>query len=358
MKAYRYIFSVIIDAHNYGSYIEDAIVSSRKQTFPREYYEIIVVDDGSTDDTRQRVGKYPDVIYHYKENGGQASAFNAGLAIAQGEYIAFLDADDYWAEDKLEKVFNRFEMDASVDVVYHTLHIVDGQNNRCEMVADWFRHIDSKKPIVNNENNFTIFGCVTSGIAWRMQTLERMLPIPSDYRICADGYLMVCGSLVVRKFALIHLPLGFYRLHSGNAFAMLNPIDGTARVKSRELEVWYRKLLLCHLKQLSERINCQHSSMIELESVCFSDELLNLKAKSGTIAAFKALWISRSRFKRLSFKYRCYRILIMILKLLLSPQMYARIQQIYAKSRFWLFVQRCIKNDSNFGTTQCFSRTP
>jgi len=69
--------TVLIDTYNYGRYIEEAIESVLAQDFPAEEMEILVVDDGSTDDTRARVGKYADrVKYIYKKNGGQASAFN------------------------------------------------------------------------------------------------------------------------------------------------------------------------------------------------------------------------------------------------------------------------------------------
>jgi glycosyltransferase involved in cell wall biosynthesis len=90
---------------NYGHFTEEAIDSVLAQDFPAEQVEIIVVDDGSTDDTGERVKKYGSRIrYFYKANGGQAAALNSGFANARGEIVALLDkvvlfvAD--WAAEK------------------------------------------------------------------------------------------------------------------------------------------------------------------------------------------------------------------------------------------------------------------
>src|ERR1700692_4536840 len=96
------LVTVLIDTYNYGRYIEEAVGSVLAQDFPTEQREILVVDDGSTDDTEERLRRFGDSInYLRKPNGGQASAFNFGLESARGEIVAFLDADDYWLPRKL-----------------------------------------------------------------------------------------------------------------------------------------------------------------------------------------------------------------------------------------------------------------
>ena len=90
--------SVLIDTYNHERFIEKAIVSVLEQDFPATEREIIVVDDGSTDGTAEIVRKFePHLRLLHKENGGQASAFNAGIPECQGEIVAFLDGDDWWA---------------------------------------------------------------------------------------------------------------------------------------------------------------------------------------------------------------------------------------------------------------------
>lgn len=98
--------SVIIPTHNCSKYISEAVDSVLKQTY--RDFEIIVVDDGSTDGTEKIVNEYikkhpKKIRYFYQENKGPASARNKGIKEAEGEFIAFLDADDKWIEDKLGK---------------------------------------------------------------------------------------------------------------------------------------------------------------------------------------------------------------------------------------------------------------
>jgi len=87
-------FTVLIDTYNYGEFIEEAVSTVLAQDFPPEQREILVVDDGSTDDTQERLWKFGEAIrYLRKPNGGQASAFNFGFEHARGKVIALLDAD-------------------------------------------------------------------------------------------------------------------------------------------------------------------------------------------------------------------------------------------------------------------------
>lgn len=93
--------SVIIPTYNYGEFISDSIESVINQTY--KDFEVIVVDDGSTDNTTDIIKKYKNRIsYFYKENGGPSSARNYGIKNSKGEYICFLDADDIFLPKKLE----------------------------------------------------------------------------------------------------------------------------------------------------------------------------------------------------------------------------------------------------------------
>src|SRR5947207_446820 len=90
--------SVLIDTYNHEKYIETAIRSVLTQeNVDQTTMEIIVIDDGSTDRTREVIKRFGDQVkYFYKPNGGQGSAFNFGIPLCQGEIFCFLDGDDWW----------------------------------------------------------------------------------------------------------------------------------------------------------------------------------------------------------------------------------------------------------------------
>ena len=94
--------SVLIDTCNHASFIRDAISSVLEQDIGRRELEVVVVDDGSTDETPSIVELFSgDVRLVRKSNGGQASAFNMGFPLTSGRVVALLDGDDWWAPNKL-----------------------------------------------------------------------------------------------------------------------------------------------------------------------------------------------------------------------------------------------------------------
>lgn len=117
--------SVIIPTYNYGRFIEDALRSVLDQSLPPA--EIIVVDDGSTDDTSEVVRQFGEKIqYVRQENAGVCAARNRGVAESSGELIAFLDADDIWEPTKLEKQAAKFCDDPVIGLVHCGMRVFDG----------------------------------------------------------------------------------------------------------------------------------------------------------------------------------------------------------------------------------------
>ena len=100
--------SVVIPVYNSSEYIARTIESVLAQTHKPD--EIIVVDDGSTDETRQKVTRYePKIKYIYQTNAGASAARNTGIKTSSGEWIAFLDGDDEWLPEYLQKQLTRLE---------------------------------------------------------------------------------------------------------------------------------------------------------------------------------------------------------------------------------------------------------
>jgi glycosyltransferase involved in cell wall biosynthesis len=109
--------SVIIPNYNYGRYLRQAVESALNQTL--RPHEIIVVDDGSTDESRDILREFGDsVIVIEQSNKGVAAARNNASAIATGNFLAFIDADDFWHASKLEKQMQVFQSDAEIGFVH------------------------------------------------------------------------------------------------------------------------------------------------------------------------------------------------------------------------------------------------
>lgn len=117
--------SVVVSCYNYARFLPEAVASLQSQTYPN--VEILIVDDGSTDDTpavAARLAADPRVVSVRQANEGQAGAKNTGIRRATGEFIAFLDADDRWDPKKLEKQMRLFA-DPDVGVVFSRMKPVN-----------------------------------------------------------------------------------------------------------------------------------------------------------------------------------------------------------------------------------------
>ncbi|HSE18857.1 MAG TPA: glycosyltransferase family A protein [Pyrinomonadaceae bacterium] len=112
------LVSVIIPVFNYDRYLGEAIESVLSQTY--QHIEVIVVDDGSTDRSAEVAKSFADrgVRYCHQVNAGIGPARNTGVELAQGEFIAFLDADDRWPAEKIERQLRAFESDPSLAMCF------------------------------------------------------------------------------------------------------------------------------------------------------------------------------------------------------------------------------------------------
>jgi glycosyltransferase involved in cell wall biosynthesis len=230
------ILTVLIDTFNYGRFIEKAIESVLSQDFPEEQFEIIVVDDGSTDQTAQRVEKYGSRIqYFLKPNGGQASALNFGIEKARGEIVALLDADDFWLPGKLKRIADEFGKRPEAGMVYHRLLELNSETS--EQKEGEFRALSGFLPDKPGEL-FWYVPYPTSCLAFRRKFLQQLLPIPEALRVQADGYLGVC---IVFLAPILAIPecLAVYRIHGQNLYydeeAAISPARRRQRIASRQI---------------------------------------------------------------------------------------------------------------------------
>ena len=202
--------SVIIPAYNSENYIERAVKSILEQTYTD--YEVIVIDDGSTDKTKQILSLYDDVIhYFYQPNQGAAIARNFGCKMAQGELMAFLDADDFFLPNKLEEQVAVFDADSTIDLVQSGWIIVDKNGEGLTDVTPW-----EVAPELNLET-WLLHKCVRPSalmvrkIWWeKVGGFDHCYPPTEDLDFVLKLGLMGCKSVWLKK---VH---ACYRQHDCN----------------------------------------------------------------------------------------------------------------------------------------------
>jgi glycosyltransferase involved in cell wall biosynthesis len=211
----RPAFSVVIDNYNYGRFIAQALDSILAQDVPASEVEVIVVDDGSTDDSREVVGRYKDrVKLIAQKNGGQSAAFATGFAAATGEFVCPLDSDDYWEKDKLSAVGAALN-DPSIGIAQHYQRDVDAVG----------RPLNNPLPAWPARYALADFldgrfvNAATSSLAFRKSVLDKLLPVPQDVFYLYDDYLLDHGLLEC-DIACIPRILGYHRIHGANNWAM------------------------------------------------------------------------------------------------------------------------------------------
>jgi glycosyltransferase involved in cell wall biosynthesis/SAM-dependent methyltransferase len=205
------LISVIIPVYNGSKYIQQAIDSVLNQTYTN--YEIIVIDDGSTDGTREKLQPYRSKIrYLYQENQGSAAARNLGIELAKGELIAFLDSDDYWyTPEKLEKQVAYFNENPSLGCINTGWRIVDGAGQHIKTVQPWH-----KAPKLDLETWLRKKCVRTSAMVFRKEWLEKVGGFDEELRQSHDVDLMLRLSLMGCETVWLKEETVCYRQHEEN----------------------------------------------------------------------------------------------------------------------------------------------
>ncbi|OPX84716.1 MAG: putative glycosyltransferase EpsJ [Pelotomaculum sp. PtaB.Bin104] len=206
--------SVIINNYNYGQFLKEAIDSALNQTYSN--IEVIVVDDGSTDNSREIIAAYEErIIPVLQNNGGQASALNAGFAASKGGLICLLDSDDTWLESKVNVIVEAAKKNPEAVLIYHRLQRIDangilwGKPHPSYLYKGW---INTK--VMHSGGHWRF--APTSCLCFQRALLERVMDIPEEeFRICADSYLADITPFLGPVIG-IEEPLTLYKLHHKN----------------------------------------------------------------------------------------------------------------------------------------------
>jgi glycosyltransferase involved in cell wall biosynthesis len=216
--------SVLITCYNYGRFLSQCLQSVIAQSRPPD--EIILVDDGSTDQTAEVARGFPQVRYVWQKNGGYAASSNRALRESSGDIVCHLDADDYWLPGKLERVLTILENKPYLGGVMHdTVHVDAADQPIPSMPSPAPRWPE----VFNLENTLGggffyrlpqlkgyMFGNPTT-ITVRRRTISDLFPLPEGPAFAVDCVLL-CGAF---REGVYHLPevLAAYRHHGANLWA-------------------------------------------------------------------------------------------------------------------------------------------
>lgn len=272
------LVSVIINNYNYDRFLTEAINSVLNQTYP--FVEIVVVDDGSTDRSKEIISSYGNrVISVLKQNGGQASALNEGIKISSGELIFFLDSDDIFLPTKIEEMVELFEQlannketeiiisnyintineygeEVNVNVLEKlsttcaweylpkirgkTSKLIDGVITRLSTSEQVYQFVCKYRFI-------PYLGMPTSGLAITKALASKVFPIPSEMvKVSADDFI-VKGASILGSVYLTNKVLTKYRIHGSNSW-----YGSQNKIKEEFFEI-LDDFLNDHLRNLSKK---------------------------------------------------------------------------------------------------------
>ncbi len=212
------LVSIVIPTYNYGRFIGEAIDSVFSSSLSKDELEIVVVDDGSTDNTADKISAYKDdIIYIQQKNCGKAKATKVGIDRATGKYLFNLDADDLFLPKKLEKVVDCFESDPDLVHVSHPAIYwnVNNDTNEIEPIPDWMKNtkLSGKELLRYFYRHQILFG---GGSTFATRTeIAKQMSIPQAVDMYIDEHL-VLFALQDKYCYFIDEPLSIWRIHGNN----------------------------------------------------------------------------------------------------------------------------------------------
>lgn len=283
------LISVIIPTYNRENHVTKAIQSVIDQTYNN--IEIIVVDDGSTDNTRNIVSTYQDkIIYIYKNNGGVSSARNIGISKAKGDYISFLDSDDSWYPEKLKKQMDYLSVNkylagvlCDVEFINHNNELMKVSNIRKQIPHDGiivkylFIKLLTMCSILTHKDVFDSIGTFDESLN-TAEDIDMLLRIASRYKIGVLSEPLVQinrGSSELRK-----------KLFTGNRLIVLKKFKqfnkNFVKQNRRIVDSAHASICLSYADDLlwNRYINDAQKQLLSSIKLCFTFKALALFLKS------------------------------------------------------------------------------
>ena len=212
------LVSILINNYNYGRFLGEAIRTALMQSYAN--LEIVVVDDGSTDNSPQVARSFGNRINLIaKQNGGQASALNAGFAASQGDIICLLDSDDIFFPGKIERIVEVFRQNPECGWCFENLKLFQHSQfertarDRCFAAGK----VDARQSMLQGVFPENIESA-SSGLSFRRELLARILPMPhaDSIHLCDDYIKTACYAL--SPGLALDEELSLQRVHGSNLY--------------------------------------------------------------------------------------------------------------------------------------------
>lgn len=210
------LVSVVIPVYNGEKYIEECLQSVYRQSY--RPIEVIVIDDGSADNSVNLISQFPDEKKLISQRNTDVSqARNVGIQNAEGQFIAFIDQDDIWEKEKLEKQVRAFREKPGTDLVFTDSLKFNDKGER--------RHPRDKHEIASRLNDQNLFSTLVmknvlmpSAVMVKKESIEKAGLFESTFKTCGDYEMWLRMAAMGMKFLYLPEPLALYRQHAENTY--------------------------------------------------------------------------------------------------------------------------------------------
>lgn len=209
-------FSIIVPVYNRARYLKTALESVFAQT--HKDFDVIVVNDGSTDESEAVAKSFP-VRYHFQSNQGRSGARNSGIGLANGTWIAFLDSDDVWFKDKLERQARFIADHPEVVMVHGNVEVIDSGGSPIPGLNRTIRTLwNRSNRLPNTYERWTEdCRCFLSTVVMKKETLRKTGLFDPQFKANEDLDLFLRMAAVGAIGFLRGSPLAYYRMHEDNS---------------------------------------------------------------------------------------------------------------------------------------------
>lgn len=290
------ILSILINNYNYGKFLRRAIDSALNQTYQK--IEVIVVDDGSTDNSHEIIASYDSRITAVlKDNSGQPSAINAGFKVSQGDIIALLDSDDWFEPHKAEEIVKIFVENPDISWCFHTLKLVKHSSGKAIMALRAFPQLDEdisqkcdfRERLMKGRLGF--YAPSTSGLCFTHSTLENIFPLPEILGNAVDRYLAYAAMSMAKGYYL-NSELGVQLIHEQNHITLQeNDVASRRRTRHAIVNAYYLRSRFPKLRWFSHRVFSRGLSMSWQYGLESTDGQIFLEKYLSSVSFFEKVFI-------------------------------------------------------------------